>query len=183
MTKTKNILKTLMVSAFSALIALPIVTMAADEKKEPAKPVEAAALLSKHETKAVFKGVVFKECMGLTLLCPKDCGHSGGFAEFEITEYTKYEKPGEYGDPQQKTFVIQVSDFDKKPLTKDSNGNDLAATLKIIKSLKAGDAVTLNWNHLYITATYPDGTSSSFPRRVIQKLEKFQKEASPEITK
>lgn len=181
MRKKKTCIKTIMITVFTALISIPVFALEGGKKEEPAKPVEKADLLSKHETVAVFKGLVYRKCMGRTMLCPQKCGHSGEFAQFEIKEYTKYEKPGQYGDAKQKTYLIQVSDFDKKPLVKDSNGNDLVALNKVLKTLKAGDEVNLNWNHLYVTATYPNGTSSKFPRRVIQKIEKVKKDTPPEI--
>ena len=132
----------------------------ADEKRE---------LLSEHHTVAVFDGVEFRLCRGRTALCPENCGHSGNFAFFTVKKYVKYEKHGEYGDPQQKSFVVQVSDFDKMPF-----GNPEIS--KTIAGLKKGDLVHLSWNHDYVTK---NGTSS--PERPIVKLEKMKQEQGEEI--
>ncbi|WP_435895651.1 hypothetical protein [Oceaniferula spumae] len=164
----KNILLCLTVATLTVLSA-------SADKPALEKPAEEVAVLSIHETKAVFKGLVYRRCMGRTSRCPERCGDSGEYAQFEITEYTKYEKEGKYGDPKQTTYLIQVSDFDKKPLDKDNNGNDLTVLGKVIKDLKPGDQVELSWQHQYITATSQNGGKSKFPRRVVVKLEKLER--------
>lgn len=64
-------------------------------------------------------------------------------------------------DPEQTSFLVQVSDYDKKP-----KGDP--KILKTVKGLKKGDYVLLSWHHDYVTK---DGTSS--PQRPIVKLEKI----------
>jgi hypothetical protein len=122
-------------------------------------PQEKREQLAHHATLAVLRKVEFRECRGLTSLCPKECGHSGMFADFAIKKYLRYEKLGEFGDPKQTNFLIQVSDFDKRP-----KGDP--ATLKTIQSLKEGDFVLLTWNHDYVTKK-----GSSSPERPLVKLE------------
>ena len=139
-----------------------------EKKDQPAREIK---LLSKHETTAVFKGTETRECKGLTLLCPNECGHSGEFATFEITTYNTYEKPGEYGDPKQATYIIQLTSTIKRPM-------DNKKAIELVKTLKIGDKVTLNWNHNYVTTTYPDGGSTKSPERVIVKLEKLNPDAN-----
>ena len=117
-------------------------------------------LLSKHETIAVYEGSSYRLCRGRTGRCPKACGQSGEFAKFKIVEYLKYEKPGKYGDGKQTNKTIQISDFDKKP-----KGDP--KLLAVVKTLKQGDRVLLNWRHDYVTRN-----GSSFPVRPITKLEK-----------
>lgn len=136
------------------------------EQKE--KPVRKVKLLSRHETTAVFKGTEIRECMGMTLQCPDECGHSGEFATFEIIQYNTYEKPGEYGDAKQKSYEVQLTSSITRPM-------ENQAAIDTIKKLKAGDKVTLNWNHNYVTTKYPGGGESQSPERTIVKLEKLGK--------
>ncbi len=126
-------------------------------------PKEKREMLAKHETLAVFEGVNYRLCMGLTSRCPKECGDSGEFASFGVKKYLQYEKPGQYGDPEQKTFLVQVSDYDKKP-----KGDP--KILETVKSLKKGDYVLLAWHHDYVTKQ-----GASYPERPIVKLEKIGK--------
>ena len=120
-------------------------------------------LLSAHETEAVFAGIEYRRCRGLTGRCPERCGSSGEYARFTIAKYLKYAKPGKYGDAKAKDRLIHISDFHKKP-TGDPKLN------AIIKGLKKGDRVLLSWNHNYVTR---DGSSA--PQRPITKLEKIAK--------
>ena len=136
---------------------------AADEPKEKRE------LLANHETLAVFDGVEYQLCKGLTALCPDRCGDSGEFASFAIKKYLKYEKLGQYGDPEQETFAVQVSDYDKKP-----KGDP--KILETVKGLKKGDYVLLSWHHDYVTK---EGTSS--PERPIMKLEKVDGDKAKEL--
>lgn len=147
-----------------ALSVLPAALQGA-AKVDPQRPaVEKRELLANHETLAVFDGVNYRLCMGRTARCPKQCGDSGEFASFTIKKYLKYEKPGEYGDPKQETFLVQVSDYDKRP-----KGDPKIA--ETVKRLKKGDYVLLSWHHDYVTRG-----GSSFPERPIVKLESVAKE-------
>ena len=143
----------LLMSAFVVLLlTLP---GAAEEPKEKRE------LLANHETLAVFDGVEYRLCRGLTAFCPDKCGDSGEFATFTIKKYLKYEKIGEYGDPEQKDYLVQVSDYYKKPKGEPK-------ILGTVKGLKNGDYVLLSWHHDYVTR---EGASS--PERPITKLEKI----------
>ena len=102
-------------------------------------------------------------------MCPERCGSSGEFASFAIKKYLKYEKLGQYGDPEQQSFSIQVSDFHKQPLGEPK-------TLETVKGLKKGDYVLLSWHHDYVTK---QGTSS--PERPLVKLEKLDPEKAAEL--
>jgi hypothetical protein len=131
---------------------------------EPNQPEnEKRQRLANHETLAVFDGVEFRLCRGLTSLCPEKCGDSGEYATFTIKKYLKYEKVGQYGDPEQESFLIQVSDFDKR-----AKGDP--KIVKTVQGLKKGDFVLLSWHHDYVTR---DG--ASFPERPIVKLEGIAK--------
>ena len=136
---------------------------ARDKNPDP-KPVENVGekrkLLSKHETMAVFLGFKELKCMHRTAFCPDRCTHGGTLASFKINSYINYEKPGKYGDPKQKIYHVK---------TEDNQGNRrvTAKMLKLLKSLKVGDAVRLSWNHDYVTK---DRVSS--PERPIILLEK-----------
>ena len=127
------------------------------------KPQEQRELLSAHETTARFTGLKEHTCMGSTSLCPDRCGESGKLATFEIIEYIKYEKPGEYGDPKQERFQILIEDNQK-------NLRVPAGIHAAILGLKSGDTVHMKWNHDYVTR----GGSKS-PERVIALLEKKEK--------
>ena len=127
-------------------------------------PGEERQLLSRHETVARFAGVAYRQCLGRTALCPERCGSSGNFASFEIIRYLAYEKPGQYGDPEQERFTIQVED-NMGNLKMDEKWRDR------IGGLKEGDVVRLDWRHDYVTRN-----RSSAPDRYITRLKKLSPE-------
>ncbi|MGL4855273.1 MAG: hypothetical protein ACRC37_08500 [Lentisphaeria bacterium] len=116
-------------------------------------------VLSKHYTNAVYMGTQYRLCRGLTAQCPDKCGDSGEFAIFHIEDYRSYERIGEYADDKQSSFLVQVSDFDKKLLN--------TKKAAIIAQLKDGDKVELDWQQLYVTKE-----NSSYPMRPIKRLSK-----------
>lgn len=125
---------------------------------------EKRQLLSRHETVARFVDVAYRQCLGRTALCPTRCGNSGDFASFEILRYLAYEKPGQYGDPEQERFTIQVED----------NMGNLKMDEKWrarVGGLEAGDVVRLDWRHDYVTRD-----RSSAPERYITRLKKLSPE-------
>ena len=145
------------------LVAASIATLAqAGEKRE---------LLARNETVAVFTGAPFKQCLGMTALCPEKCDGSGEFATFEIRGYLAYEKRGQYGDPKQGQFMVRISDYNKKPL-----GNPVRRV--VLDTLKPGDFVLLSWNHDYVTR---DGSSS--PERPVTNLKKISADEAAEFLK
>ena len=76
--------------------------------------------------------------------------------KFRIVEYLRYEKNGKYGDNEQQQRLLQVSDFFKKP-----KGD--ANVQSVVKTLKNGDRVRLDWNHNYVTESgrsYPVRTTT-----------------------
>jgi hypothetical protein len=153
---------TMLMSAF-VICSATLPARAADEQKEKRE------LLANHETLAVFDGMEYQLCKGLTALCPDRCGDSGEFASFAIKKYLKYEKLGQYGDPEQETFAVQVSDYYKKP-----KGDP--KILETVKGLKKGDYVLLSWHHDYVTK---EGASS--PERPIMKLEKIDGDEAKQL--
>jgi hypothetical protein len=132
---------------------------------------EKRQLLAVHETLAVLDGVEYRLCRGLTTLCPDKCGHSGEFASFTIKKYLKYRKLGEYGDPEQETFLVQVSDYDRKPKGEPK-------ILATVKGLAKGDFVLLSWHHDYVT-----NEKGAYPERPIVKLEKIDKDKAGMLLK
>jgi len=148
-------------------VVISLVTLAAAAEE----PTEKRQLLAKHETLAVFDGLKFRLCMGRTALCPERCGDSGEFATFTVKKSLKYEKHGQYGDPKQENFLVQVSDYDKNP-----KGDP--KILETVKGLKKGDYVLLSWHHDYVTK---EGVSS--PERPIVKLEKIDSDKAKELLK
>ena len=144
---------------------------AADDSGDKVAPGEKRELLSLHDTVAVFDGLEYRLCKGLTALCPRECGHSGEFAQFSIKKYLDYQKPGQFGDPKQTTFLVQVSDFDRNP-----KGDP--RTLAAVKGLKKGDHVRLTWRHDYVTKGGVSG-----PERPLVKLEKVPADKVDELLK
>jgi hypothetical protein len=147
--------------ALGLLVSAGFQSGAAENKRE---------LLSKHQTVAQFERVAYQRCMGMTSLCPDQCGNSGDFASFRILKYLAYEKPGQYGDPQQKEYIFQVEDNMK-------NLKVSKAIKDAVASLKEGDYVLLDWQHDYVTK---DGSSS--PERPINKLQKITREEADKQT-
>ena len=130
---------------------------------------EKRELLARQETVAEFRGLHYQQCRGLTGLCPDKCGSSGNMARFRIVKYLVYEKPGEYGDPKQEEFIVQVDDnLGKLKLPQ--------AQVKLIRDLKPGDFVRLAWRHDYVTR---DG--SSFPERPLTAVEKLTHEQAKKL--
>lgn len=141
----------------------------AQEKEQSSRKT---TLLSSHMTIARFDGLKDHQCRGLTTLCPDKCGDSGKLAAFTITKYLKYTKPGEYGDPEQKNFMIMYENtLGKSQLTPEEK--------ELVTTLKPGDPVLLCWNHNYVT---DEATGSSYPERPITVLKKLTpEEAAKEI--
>mgnify|MGYP004701973303 CR=1 FL=1 len=116
-------------------------------------------ILAINETISTFEGIEFIPCMFLTALCPDRCGHAKNVAKFKVVEYIKYEKPGKYGDDKSEYFMVDINpnaEEDKQP----------QEFLNVIKTLKVGDKVKLNWNHLYINTEH-----ACYPERTITLLE------------
>lgn len=130
------------------------------------------SLLSSHMTIARFDGLKDHQCRGMTALCPDKCGDSGKMAVFTITKYMKYTKPGEYGDPEQKNFMVMYENtLGKSQLSPEEK--------ELVSTLKPGDPVLLCWNHNYVT---DEATGSSYPERPLTVLKKLTpEEAAREI--
>lgn len=130
---------------------------------------EKRELLARQETVAEFLGLQYQQCRGLTTLCPDKCGSSGNFARFRIVKYLVYKKPGQYGDPKQEQFIVQVDTNLGQPKLPD-------AQVKIIRALKPGDFVLLAWRHDYVTK---DGASS--PERPLTAIKKISEEEAKKL--
>ena len=123
---------------------------------------ESKDVLSVHETLATYQGTRHIPCRFMTSLCPDRCGHATDVAVFKIDEYQKYEKPGQYGDPEAKEFLWNL-----KP---DSDANRIHPEyLEIVKGLQPGQKVKLNWTHFYVT----NREGSKYPERSVTFFEKI----------
>lgn len=129
---------------------------AGDEKRDT---------LSVHETIARFDGTEFIPCHFRTALCPDRCGHARTVAWFSILRYEKYEKKGQYGDEKATRFPM--------PISGEASPEVDPVRIEVVKKLKPGDWVKLDWVHEYV---HRDG--SSFPERVVTRLERI---AGPEL--
>lgn len=126
-------------------------------------------MLSKHETVAQFVGVSYHKCLGRTSACPDKCGSSGDLATFRILKYLAYEKPGQYGDKQQKEYQFLVQDNLK-------NLKVATEVKAVIDSLKPDDYVRLDWQHDYVTK----GGSSS-PERTVTQIKRITREEADQL--
>ncbi|MEG1552848.1 MAG: hypothetical protein RR982_01385 [Kiritimatiellia bacterium] len=119
-------------------------------------------VLSTHKTDAIYRGTQDQPCRHLTSLCPNRCDHGGKLAKFDIVRYSKYERPGQYGDPRQKQFLLRVAHKDGTP------DESLPLALReTLSKLTVGQRVELSWKHVYVT----DANGSKFPERIITELE------------
>lgn len=144
----------------ACLCLIPPLVTSLTTQAEEAQPKESYKVLSTHITEAVYQGTIERPCRFLTAECPDRCNHGGTAAQFKITRYLKYDKPGKYGDAKTEQFTVMLKSPEMEQTMIDQ-----------IKSLKPGSSIKLNWEHRYVTRTHPDGTSAKFPRRVITKLE------------
>ncbi|KAK2960661.1 putative flp protein [Blattamonas nauphoetae] len=128
-------------------------------KNPTSDPDSSFEVLSSHTAIARFVGVKFHPCLHMTSLCPDRCGHAKYLASFNIEEYEKYEKKGEYGDEKQTVFS-----FDMNPKAKVDRQAE--AVIERVKTLKEGDLVRLSWDHIYVTSG-----GSKYPERIVRTLE------------
>jgi hypothetical protein len=128
-------------------------------------------MLAKHQTVAQFTGVKEYKCRGLTALCPDRCGHSGDMATFRILKYLAYEKPGKYGEPQEKQYQFLVQDNMK-------NLKVSPALKADVEALKVDDYVLLDWQHDYVTTQ----GGSKYPVRTVLQLKRITREEADKLT-
>lgn len=118
-------------------------------------------VLCVNEVIAQFVGIEHIPCRFMTALCPDRCGHARDVAKFDVKEYLKYDKPGEYGDDRSEQFF-----WDLKP---DSDSNKLHPEyLEQVKALKPGDKCKIYWTHFYV-----HDDNGSHPERSVTYFEKL----------
>jgi hypothetical protein len=132
-------------------------------------PAEKRELLARFETVAVYEGTQHVPCRFRTALCPDRCRHAGDVATFRILAHLVYEKPGEYGDPQQDRFLCKLGRVQ-------GDAAESARWDGVIRGLAKGDSVRLDWRHEYVTR---DG--ASFPERPIVRIEKITAEEAAKL--
>ena len=90
------------------------------------------------------------------------CG-CGSWAEFTVTKYNHYSKPGKYGDDRQRDIAFDPRD--QPPLFSD-----------LLPTLAAGDAVTIAWEHRYYKKVTADENGDEFtaqyPERIVTAFAK-----------
>lgn len=96
--------------------------------------------------------------MHMTSECPDRCNHGRKWLLFTITSYVEYSKPGQYGDEKGTQFAVQIEPEEERV------GHD-AASMAVAHSLEPGEAVTLRWDHIYVSRTEAGGGVSKFPMR------------------
>lgn len=138
----------------SLIVLLALVIPAAGSS--PAEPP--VDVLSAHQTDAVYEGTRHLPCRHRTSLCPDKCGHAKDVAVFRITAYRSYTRANpSYGDPQAAEFLMPLN-----------VGEEVSAgQVEIVRGLKAGESVKLDWQHEYVRA---DG--ASYPRRRVTRLDR-----------
>lgn len=152
----------------AVVVALGISSLNASATNQ--RTTDKRKMLSKHRTVAQFEGVSYHRCMGRTSACPDQCGNSGTMASFRILKYLAYEKPGKYGDPQQKRYQFLVQD----------NMKNVKVTTEIktaTDGLQTGDYVLLDWQHDYVTKA-----GSQLPERIVQQLKRISREEADTLT-
>jgi len=120
--------------------------------------------LAVHRFVATFAGATARSCMGRTSLCPHACGHSGSFATFSDLDYEHYEKPGEYGDEKQASFMLQLTGASADALPE--------GAAALLAALAPGARVRIGYKHLYVTRVEAGGGESKFPRRPVVLVER-----------
>ncbi len=124
-----------------------------------AQTTTTSEVLSTHRTISVLESLAPKLCMGLTSLCPDQCGHSGLMATFAVQQYTEYQKLGEYGDDRSSHFYLLLSD----PAVPE-------AVRRVAATLTVGQTVRLDWNHIYTSRQEAGGGESKYPERPVLAL-------------
>ena len=117
--------------------------------------------LATNSTISLFEGITKRPCFFRTDLCPDKCNHSKELAKFKIIEYLEYTKPGEYGDEKQDFFYADINYNAEENKQKKE-------FIDFIKTLKEGDKVKLNWDHIYI-----NNNGSRYPERPIRFISKI----------
>lgn len=107
------------------------------------KVINKKPFTSTHVFIAKFKQIKFHTCLGLTALCPKDCGNSGNYAIFNVSSYKTHIINGEAGTEKLLTYNIQISDYYKNEIKEDY--------VSFIKKLKPEDEVTIYIDYIYDT--------------------------------
>lgn len=107
------------------------------------KAPEAKPFTSTHVFTAVFQGSHFHTCMGLTSLCPDECGSSGEMADFYVKEYKHFIVNGKSGTKKIETYHVLITDYYKTELDKPYVAD--------IKRLEKGDLVRIHVEYVYDT--------------------------------
>ncbi len=98
---------------------------------------------SSHVFTAEFEGVHFHTCMGLTSLCPEECGSSGNMATFKVLDYQAFVVNGQGGTEKLDSYHLLISDYYKKELDE--------PYVPFINTLEPGDIVNIHLEYVYDT--------------------------------
>ena len=132
-----------------------------EEEPAPESPsiTQSHSLLSTHSVLATYAGTHTRP----TLLEPNTPRVDATWADFNIVEYTKYEKRSVYGDDQ-----LEEIAFQPREQSEDFNF--------ALSSLVAGDQVWITWEHRYVTeneqVSSSHESSKQWAERVVTYFEK-----------
>ncbi len=107
------------------------------------KAPEAKPFTSTHVFTAVYEGTHFHTCLGLTSLCPDECGSSGEMAVFDVLDYDHFIVNGESGTEQLEKYQVLITDYYKNDLDEHYVDD--------IKALEEGDKVKIHVEYVYDT--------------------------------
>ncbi len=118
-------------------------TVAKDSGNEAKESNMINEFTTRHVFIAELEKTEYATCMGMTSMCPKECGNSGEFVHFKTVKYIAHLGKGQARQEKMDHYRIQRSDYYKKPLT--------APHLNVLKDLKAGDQVKITVEYVYDT--------------------------------
>lgn len=132
----------------------------------PSTTTRSVEVLSSHDVEATYSGTQERQCMFRTSLCPHACNHANKWAVFTVDAYLAYDKPGKYGDEQQKQFALQLRPAETRV-------DHAPGTHELVASLAPGDRVRLSWLHEYVSELDAEGRGAKYPIRRVTAISRM----------